>query len=370
MHKLSFYPIGNADTCLIELNNGKKIVFDYADTRNPDDKQDKRIDLEAAIREAVGDDLKVEVFAISHLDKDHYKGSSRLFWLDWAKTYQGDDRIKVKTLWVPAAAILEIGVTEEGKALRAEARHRLRAGYGVRVFSRPGALDDWLRESGIDPDSRRHLITDAGRLCPEFTLDEDGVEFFVHSPFAERCEDGSLVIRNDSALFMQATFEVDGAPTRLILSADGTHELIEGIVDVTRKHGNEYRLEWDINNIPHHCSYLSLAGEKGKTKTTPTEQVRWLYEDQGARRGLLVSTSKEIPDDDEDDQPPHRQAAAYYGEVADALGGEFIVTMEHPSALAPKPLEIEITSAGFKVRKLSAAPAIAAAASKPRAGAR
>ena len=28
MHKITFFPIGNADTCLIELENNRKIIFE------------------------------------------------------------------------------------------------------------------------------------------------------------------------------------------------------------------------------------------------------------------------------------------------------------------------------------------------------
>ena len=28
--KLTFYPLGNAETCLLELENGGKLLFDYA----------------------------------------------------------------------------------------------------------------------------------------------------------------------------------------------------------------------------------------------------------------------------------------------------------------------------------------------------
>jgi len=31
MHRLTFYPLGNADCCLIDLANGQKILFDYGD---------------------------------------------------------------------------------------------------------------------------------------------------------------------------------------------------------------------------------------------------------------------------------------------------------------------------------------------------
>jgi hypothetical protein len=368
MHKITFFPTGNADTCFIQLANGKKIIYDYANTKDLNNKDDRKIDLEKAIRDLVGKKKEVDVFAISHLDKDHYKGASELFWLEHASKYQSEERIKIKTLWVPASAILEEGITTEGKILRAEARYRLENGQGIRVFSYPDALEAWMKSKGINPEDRKHLITNAGDLAKEFSLDHDGVEFFVHSPFAERCEDGSLVIRNDSALFMQATFEVEGEKTRLILSADCHYELLEGIIRVTKAHHNEERLKWDINNIPHHCSYLSLAEEKGTQKTVPSDDIKWLYEQQGNERSLLISTSDVIPDGDTI-QPPHKQAAAYYKDVATHLKGEFLVTMEEPIKNDPEPITIEITRSGCKQQKAAYAPAITFTSTHtPRAG--
>lgn len=368
MHKVKFYPIGNADTCFIHLDNDRRIIFDYANTFDPNDDDEKRVDLEKHIREDIGDSKKVDVFAISHLDKDHYQGASEIFWLEHALKYQSRDRIKIETLWVPAAAILEEGITDEGRVLRTEARHRLKEGSGVRIFSHPDALDSWFKDNHINPEDRRELITNAGELTPEFSLVDDGVEFFVHSPFAERGEDGSLIIRNASALFMQVTFEIEGTLTRLILSADGSYELIEGIVRVTKAHKNEERLMWDINNIPHHCSYKSLSSDKGKDKTIPTEEVDWLYSQQGEDKGLLISTSDVIPSEDTK-QPPHRQAAAYYKEIAASLDGEFLVTMEEPTTKSPKPIVVEISRKGPRCKRTTLSPIIVSTSTRtPRAG--
>lgn len=366
MHIVRFFPIGNADTCLIELENGRRILFDFADMHCPDDSEDKRCDLEKELRDILGDDKTIDVVAFTHLDKDHCNRAKEVFWLEHAAKYQDDDRIKIKTLWVPAHAVLEEGVKGQARTLRAEARHRFINGEGVRVFSRPEELDDFLRDRDIEPAKRRNLISDAGTLCPEFNRDHDGVEFFVHSPFGKRDKENVVRVRNNDALFMQATFEVWGNQTKLILSADVTHEVIDDIVEVTRYHGHESRLEWDINNIPHHCSYTALSDEKGVEKTEPTETSKWLYEEAGQPGGLLVSTSKAIPDDDEDVQPPHRQAAAYYKSVARKLNGEWVVSMEHPSKAKPEPLVIEIKSTGYKIRKKAQNIVIATAA--PRAG--
>lgn len=366
MPKVTFFPIGNADTCLIELSNGRRVLFDFADMRNADDQYDLRCDLEKELRDRMGDDKQIDVVAFTHLDTDHCKRAKDVFYLEHAEKYQDDERIKIKTMWVPAAAILEVGVEGQARTLRAEARHRFIEGKGIRVFSRPDQLDDFLIERDIDPATRRNLITDAGNLCPEFNLAADGVEFFAHSPFAEHC-DGKLIVRNQSALFMQATFSVAGRETKLILSADVDHATIDDIVRVTRFHKNDARLEWDINNIPHHSSYTSLADEKGKDQTEPSDRLEWLYEDQARKGAIAVSTSCPIPTDDTL-QPPHRQAANYYKHAVGENDGQFLVSMEHPTKSKPKPLEIEIGSNGFTVLKAAGGAAAVLGNSAPRAG--
>ena len=49
MHRLTIYPLGNADTTKIDLGNGRTLLFDYANTRDPDDETDRRIDLPAQL---------------------------------------------------------------------------------------------------------------------------------------------------------------------------------------------------------------------------------------------------------------------------------------------------------------------------------
>ncbi len=368
MHLVRFFPIGNADSCLIELENGRRALFDFAAMRNPDDRYDLRCDLEKELRDCLDGTKSIEVVAFTHLDADHCAKAKEVFHLDHATKYQGGDRIKIETMWVPATAILEEGVKGQARTLRAEARYRFLQGKGIRVFGRAEKLDKFLLDRGVDPKTRRNLISDAGTLCPEFNLGQDGVEFFVHSPFAETCGD-TVEYRNGSAIFMQATFVVGGRTTKMILSADVPHEVIDDIVRITKYHKNDHRLVWDINNVPHHCSYLSLSDEKGEDRTVPVENLRWLYENQGLSGGLLVSTSKLIPTNDDDKQPPHRQAANYYKGIASDHGGEWLVTMEHPSKNKPKPIVIEIGATGSKLKKIAAAgTATVLGGAAPRAG--
>lgn len=350
MPKLTFYPLENADCCLITLDQ-KKLLFDYADMRDPADKNDPRIDLPSALRDDIDwpNRKELDVVAFTHLDDDHIRGSSNFFFLEHAARYQTGDRVKIKELWVPAAAIVEDGAEDEARIIRQEARHRLKAGKGIRVFSRPAHLADWLATQKLTLDSRRHLITDAGQLVPGLSKESDGVEFFVHSPFGER--DGDVVLdRNENSLVFQAAFKL--GDTRFLMAADTVWENWDKIVRISRLHKNTDRLVWDIYKLPHHCSYLSLASEKGKVETTPVPNVKWLLE-QGRSRATVVSTSKPIDDVDQD-QPPHFQAKNCYKRFLAGKSGRFIVTMEHPNRIAPKRLTIEITAGGASLATVSA----------------
>jgi beta-lactamase superfamily II metal-dependent hydrolase len=370
MPKVTFFPLGNADCCLVDLQGSQKLLFDFANQRDPNNPADLRIDLPGALlnnlKEAHRDYF--DVVAFTHLDADHIQGVSQFLYLEYAKQYQGPGRVKAKTLWVPAAVIIEESCEDEARIIQKEARYRLKEGKGIRVFSRPEKLKEWLEEQGLSLEERKHLITDAGQVAPDFSKLIHGVEFFVHSPFASRLADGTLLDRNSDSLVLQATFVVEGKETRLMLAADVDHTVLTSIVEVTKYHEREARLAWDVFKLPHHCSYLSLAPEKGKEKTEPVPEVKWLFE-QGQPGGIIVSTSKPIPSDDRDPQPPHRQAAAYYKERMKAIGGEFIVTMEHPKPSAPRPLVINIDRWKATIEKgnLSGAAAIISRPA-PRAG--
>jgi hypothetical protein len=374
--KLTFHPLGNADCTRFDLADGKKMLVDYAVMRNPDDPWDRRIDLptelKSDLRAAKRDYYDVVLF--THLDDDHCCGSGDFFWLEHADKYQGEGRIKIREMWVPAAAILEDGVEDSARIIRQEARHRLKKGSGIRVFSRPTKLKEWLEKNGLTLESRAHLITDAGQLVPGFsTAGPERVEFFIHSPFGWRQDGNEVVDRNQDSVVFQATFLEGSRETRALFMSDINYDSIDQIVQTSKRHKNEDRLRWDIFKVPHHCSYLSIGPDKGEDETKPTDDMKWLCEMQGQERCTLMSTSKSMPvkgsDEDKDVQPPHRQAGAYYRRVANAKDGAFKVTMDLPSSSKPKSSTIEITERGATLLSVSATVGAASVISTPaRAG--
>lgn len=372
MHKITFFPLGNADCCRIDLENGKKLLFDYANMKNKNDKSDLRIDLEKELK----DDLKeskrdyFDVVSFSHADDDHVHGLMDFFYLENAQKYQGEGRIKIKELWVPAAILVETNPPEDVRVLRQEARYRLKNKKGIKIFSEPDLLRDWIEESeDLKYEECKSFIFEAGNLVDGFSMEDDGIEFFIHAPFKTQLGD-EVLNRNDCSSIFQAVFKSGKNKTKLMLIGDTDYEIISDIIKVTKYYGNEERLEWDIYDIPHHCSYKALGPEKGKDKTVVDENVQELL-DKGNEHGILISCSKIIPNNDLDVQPPHRQAKAVYKDVADKIDGEFKVTMENPTKKKPEPLVITIDSSKAKILKKSigTGTSIITSTKAPRAGA-
>lgn len=269
-------------------------------------------------------------------------------------------------MWVPAAAVTETCLDDDARVIRQEARYRLLRGEGIKVFSRPGNLADLLAEWGLSVEDRRHCIVNAGELVPGFSkFGPEGAEFFVHSPFAWRTDDG-LEDRNENSIVMQVTMREGSADSFALLGADIDHETLSQIVRTTRDHENTDRLHWDVLKLFHHCSYKSLSPEKGEDVTEPVEDVRWLFEDLARDKEIIVSPSWPIPmkgtADDKDPLPPHRQAANYYKRIIRDSNGQFKVTMETPSESSPKPIRLRVSAGGVTLVS-SAAPTVAAAVS-------
>lgn len=370
-HEIKFYPVGNGDTSQIVLNNKKRILMDFRHLKKTEEEDGgPEINLVKTLKEDLekaGRDY-FDVVAFTHADKDHIENSTEFFELHHATKYQGSDRIKIKELWVPAAMILEEAESDqrgdEFVIWRQEARFRLKEGKGIRVFSKPDRLKDWLRENGLTVQDRKHLITDAGQIVPGFSLDNDGVEFFCHSPYVKHVDDLEE-FRNEASLIFNIRFKCGENLFDYLAVGDSSWDILEDIVQKSQKirpntgKQNEDRLRWDIFNIPHHCSYLALTDEKGDKETIPKEKVKelLLYGKQGS---FLVSSSRPILDNKdayEQILPPHIQAKRCYQKYLDKVQGcKFLVTMEESSKNNPKPIEFNIDDSGVSLveSKLSA----------------
>ncbi len=375
-HRIIFYPVGNGDTSQIVLENGKRILMDFRHQKKTEDGSGPEVNLKARLNQELKDAKRdsFDVVAFTHGDADHIENSTEFFELWHAAKYQGEGRIKIDTLWVPAAMVLETATNDQQSSefiiWRQEARHRLKEGKGIRVFSKPEKLKTWLEENGVTLESRRHLITDAGQLVPEFDINTDGVEFFCHSPFIKHVDDGDD-LRNAASLIFNIRFRKNGADYDYLAVGDSEWSVLEDIVTTTKNHGNMHRLGWDLYNIPHHCSYLALSDDKGEFETVPKPLVAEILQ-AGKEGAYIVSSSFPILDTKEgreQTQPPHIQAKKCYETYRKKTGGaKFLVTMEEPNGNKPEPLEFKVDTLGLSlVRAATSAAAIITSKPAPRA---
>lgn len=383
MHTVTFYPVGNGDTSLIETKNKHFILMDFYQTSNSSESNKPEHDVAAALKKKLKDAKKnsFDIVAFTHADKDHINGSTDYFHLEYAKKYQGDGRITIDELWVPAAMLLESAEndkqSEEFVIWRQEARHRLKNKSGIKVFSKPDDLKSLIESWDMTVDELSDFLIDAGTVLNNFKLKDDGIEFFVHSPFIKHCsEDGKDIkrIRNEAALIFNVRFLTDGQQYDYLAVGDSEAHVLEDIVTITKSKKREDRLAWDLFNIPHHCSYLALAesGNKGEKETTPLPKVKELLQ-MGKKDSYLICSSdpfKSNKDAEESIQPPHIQARRCYERyLKEVKGRKFIVTGENGGSKKPEPVVVNIQGSGITIKTIAATAAIATAAATPaRAG--
>ena len=341
--KFTFYPLGNAETCLLELSNGDKLLFDYA-AMNDGTATDERIDIKQELSGI--NEFKVVMF--SHAHDDHTKGASEFFYLDHAAKYQSDDRVKINELWVSSAFLLDTDLENgaDAKIIRNEARYRLKEGYGVKIFADPDSLSSWLVAQEINYDDIKHLVVHAGETVKVDDVTNE-VQFFVHAPFSEDSEE--VQDKNDPSIVLQIRLFNNDRETNILMTGDTPYKVLDKIVDISKANGNEDYLMWDIYDIPHHCSHTGL-NEKGENDTyriTPTENVKWILQ-QAQPNAKMVASCVKIT---EETAPPHMIAKRAY-EYYTATDVEFMATMEHTSLQNSKPTPIifEIDNLGITLK--------------------
>ncbi len=352
---IKFYPVGNADSAIIKDDDGKFLMIDYCCSKEAADDDDERINLEEELDDLLGDN-DLDVLAFSHAHEDHYLGFSEYFWLDSSKKHQGKDRRKFNELWVPDSVIWEIGVEDEEKLLRGEARYRfLDAKEGIKVIGESDSLKDYIKKSGkATYDEVKHLIIKPGEIISDF----ESIEIFIHSPHSWKTDNDEN--KNNRCIVLHLDFLINGASAATaIFGGDAESDAWESIYSSSKNNDNLDRIDFDIFKLSHHCSHTALnKKEKGEFRTEPVPKVKAIFEDHGQDKCILVATCSKIPSRENRNEqgPPHYQAAEYYRKVAKDKSGKFNVTMEQPwGRTSLKPIIVEITKYGPRINELAGA---------------
>ncbi|MEM7677472.1 MAG: hypothetical protein AAF449_15845 [Myxococcota bacterium] len=301
MNQLSVISCGNGDTVFLEAH-GALILTDVnyrQAAQNGGD--DENLDFGPHIRQACAQkDHHLDIFVLTHPDKDHLGGYADLFHTGPPETWNPNPRysqpkILVDALWCSPYAINPNYVTDEAKPLidEIDRRNQLRGTLdgkkaGNRLF---------VFEAGANGNVTNEIYCNV--FAP--TLTEATIP---KKKAGEENEPSS----NPSSLVIEWTVKVEGTPNYILLGGDSTVEIWERIY---RDINSGKRLpQWHVLLAPHHCSRRSMGRRDPETKIFEWSEEAITALSNKVDRGLVVASSKAVKRDTDD--PPSWNAKQKY----------------------------------------------------------
>jgi hypothetical protein len=347
---ITFFPVGNADTSLITLTDGTRIVIDLNVTVDSKDDDGEVYDVHAhLLRDSArdkADNPHIDAFILSHPDQDHLRGFTTTFFAGAPGGYSSKDRkegrIIVDELWFAPRIFCahEKKLCQDAKDFRREAKRR---------------MELWRKNSPERnlPGNRIRIIgfTDSDELdglddivtVPGHTIDtvndskKKDFQFFVHGPFKDDTdeEDGE---RNHTSVVLQARFSVDDVDDAclVILGGDAGCPVWERIYE----RSDDENLAWDLLLAPHHCSWTFFS--EGPSEDNEPSETVLKFLDMKREGALVIASSKPIVDDD--DNPPHFVAAERYRECVGK--SKLLCTADNKKDGVAVPIVMSMTSNG------------------------
>ena len=143
--------------------------------------------------------------------------------------------------------------------------------------------------------------------------------FFIHSPFKKAIEGDS---RNETSSVMQIRVDADSSKDagKLIFGGDAEWRVWKKIQEKT---SDKKKLEWNLFEAPHHCSYTFFADDR----ENDPEESSLNFLDNRVGNGYIVSSSKTIKKNS--DNPPCQKAKNRYIEKLDDDEDYFKCTEEN-----------------------------------------
>ncbi|MGH1487037.1 MAG: hypothetical protein ACRBCI_12560 [Cellvibrionaceae bacterium] len=344
MDKVSFFPVGNGDTVLFEVEGNTVMTDIHYRAKTEDESEDDYYPLREDIKEAckTSDGYFLDCFVSTHPDKDHVLGFGTVFHTGDPSDYKPDDEtILIKEIWVSKYGSDPNYETEESKALIDEIKRRKKLsgtaddnidGNRIKIFS----LDDEDQVEGEVNDSLRWRL-----LAPndsEADIEDSGDETSPNS-----CNDSSLVIRWE--------YTKNNKKEYILLGGDAGYKIWERI----RNDFSDQDLKWSVLLAPHHCSRCSLQFKNDDGVYEDSEDaISALSNING--KGFVVSSSKKVKKDQ--DRPPAWEAKQKYLNILEESHenghkDRFLNPQTYGDKEKPKPVVFRLSENGLVLDKAS-----------------
>ncbi|MBK8569126.1 MAG: hypothetical protein IPN81_03655 [Nitrosomonadales bacterium] len=355
INRITFFPVGNGDTTLIEAND-KTILTDvnyrcerYTDRFRPcidvngqignaatlgQEEASKpfewiyydfALDLQYACYQSSyrsNREYRLSLLVLTHPDKNNLTGFGKLFYVGDPAEFEDrpreDDKlILIEEMWINSCFTDPKFETDESKPVFQEIKRRL----------------DLQGKQGSELNGNRISILEA-------TSSSDGlvktfsrnIEAHVLSPVKKEGEASNAAQAdvNDASLVIRWTVKVFGGMNRIMLGGDATVEVWDRIWQ--NYQNNTDKLSWHILLAPHHCAIDAIARKNKDGKYEYSENALNAL-GQVISDGFVVSSSKEIKHND-DLLPSWEAKQKYLGMLKDADEARFL----NPDTRANAPL--------------------------------
>lgn len=326
-HIIKYYPVGNGDSSLMIIskdNDDITIITDCKIREVKDEVFDVRKDLNNSLPKK-DNKTYTDLFILSHHDEDHCLGFKNNFYSgDISNQSSNCDKIIIDELWVNAHILNDETIIKDSDAdyIKKEVirRRNLYKNNNFSANNKGNRL--MLIGSDINGDFNNVPtyipgdIVDSinNKTLPNFNI-------YIHAPFKEHLEDClNLNDRNSASIVFQARFFNSISKelsTRVMFGGDSDHK-VWGKIKLTCEKNDVEKLNWDIFQTPHHCSWsffndtpykdIERGIDNSKPKQTSIDILN--YKLSGAK---IIATSKKI--ENNDDNPPHYKAKDEYVKI-------------------------------------------------------
>ncbi len=359
---VTFFPVDNGDMTLIKLESGKTILIDANIRSAADDSNDSTRDVGKDLRDRLSRDsegrMYVDVFLLSHPDKDHCTGLEKHFHLGELKNHSGD-KIVIREIWsspmIFRRASSNHTLCDDAKKFNTEAKRRVarnkESGFSVGDGDRILILGK--DENGKTDDLSEILIEVDQRIDKVNGQYDQGIDALLLAPLPKSDDDDeeATLSKNHSSVVMNFTIKAAGGSCQFLTGGDAEVAIWERLWN---KHKDQTdNLRYNLLQAPHHCSWHSLSydswSEKGEEAEVNQEARNALGQAESGAH--IVASSKAVKNDDSD--PPCIRAKREYEKILKPVSGLFKCTGEYPKESAPAPMEFEIGRMGLSLKSVA-----------------
>jgi len=360
--KIIFYPVGNGDMTLIKLSDSREttILIDMHIRQSATDTNDKEsFDVITHLKKNLKKDQKgryrLDAFILTHGDKDHISGVEEHFYLGDIDKYsvkdKEDEKIIINEMWSSCRfwkrSSDDHKLTKDTKAFNKEMKRRVTLYEDSKTIQNEGNRSQII---GSDHDKTENILAIVNELKDEVNnINNSRIADFKMFPLGplekqENEEDQDFDARNRGSVILQFRLTRSSYEHKILITGDAEFKVWE--------YNNEYDaeyLEYDILQLPHHCSMTCLGNKNEKGVYVVSESAKnALSHSVDNSTAIMISSSKEIIDDE--NNPPHYDAKQEYLTIIDEKDN-FLCTEEYKQGDEIVPIEISLTGSGTQLLK-------------------